>query len=188
MLEHLKALDEALFLWLNGLHHPLLDPVMFHISGKWQWTPLYLGFAWLMYLLYGKRIWIPLLGVGLVILLSDQACSGLLKPLTERLRPSHEPALEGLVHLVNGKHGGRYGFASSHAANTFGLAMFLWMLFRDKWPWFRWVFLWAALVSYSRIYLGVHYPGDVAVGAFIGLMMGYGVWRLGQRGWKRADS
>ena len=110
--------------------------------------------------------------------MTDQFTSGLMKPFFERLRPSHEPALEGMVHMVSGYSGGKYGFASSHAANTFGIAMFLSCLLKVEKPWINWLFLWAALVSYTRIYLGVHYPGDIIVGALIGVAFGWLVFKL----------
>jgi undecaprenyl-diphosphatase len=101
-----------------------------------------------------------------------------MKPYFTRLRPSHEPSLEGLVHLVEGYKGGTYGFASSHAANTFGTAMFLYLLFRIKKSWIVWLFPWAAFVSYTRIYLGVHYPGDIVGGAGVGLLCAWFSFKL----------
>jgi len=90
------------------------------------------------------------------------------------LRPSHDPALAGLVHLSKAGPGGLYGFASSHAANVFGLATFIWFVFDEKFKLLKyWLFFWAILVSYSRIYNGVHYPGDVLAGSFIGMAYGY---------------
>ena len=112
-----------------------------------------------------------------VIVLCDQLSSGLIKPLVERLRPSHEPALNGLVHLVNGYTGGRFGFVSSHAANSFGFAMFSALVFRYK-PYSFVIFVWALFNSYSRIYLGVHYPLDVICGAALGVFLALLVYIL----------
>lgn len=117
-------------------------------------------------------------GVALTIILSDQITTGLMKPYFARLRPSHEPSLEGMVHLVNNYKGAMYGFASSHAANTFGTAAFLWLLFRKSKPWMAWLFLWATLVSYTRIYLGVHYPADIVVGGLVGILCGWISFKL----------
>ena len=96
-----------------------------------------------------------------------------------RLRPSHEPALEGLIHLSKAGAGGMYGFVSSHAANAFGLATFLGFVLDKRFKWLKyWLFLWAALVSYSRVYNGVHYPGDVIVAACIGALIGWIISKL----------
>jgi undecaprenyl-diphosphatase len=95
-----------------------------------------------------------------------------MKPFFGRLRPSHEPELEGLLHLVDGYRGGLYGFASSHAANTFGVAIFIWLSLRKHYRWIGVIFIWAILMSYTRIYLGVHYPTDILVGAIIGSLCG----------------
>jgi undecaprenyl-diphosphatase len=96
-----------------------------------------------------------------------------MKPVFARFRPSQEPTLEGLVHLVNGYKGGLYGFASSHAANTFGIAFFVWLTLRAHYRWIILIFAWAAFMTYTRIYLGVHYPGDIIVGAVVGFGSGW---------------
>jgi undecaprenyl-diphosphatase len=96
-----------------------------------------------------------------------------MKPYFLRLRPTHDPELQDIVHTVNNYKGGLYGFASSHAANTFGVAMFLWLLLKPKYPWVVFLFLWATLVTYTRIYLGVHFPGDIVVGGLIGIGFGW---------------
>jgi undecaprenyl-diphosphatase len=178
MIEFLNNIDTALFLFLNELHSSWMDPIMVFISGKKEWIPLYLIFV-IMIIKHFKwqAVWI-LLGIGLTITLSDQLASGFMKPFFARFRPSRSPELEGLVHIVNGYTGGKYGFASSHAANAFGLATFLWLAFREQYKWFVWIFVWATIVAYSRIYLGVHYPGDILVGAFIGISFGYLSFRL----------
>lgn len=126
-----------------------------------------------------RGVW-TVLAVGLVILLCDQIASGLFKELFERLRPSHEPSLEGIVRLVNGKRGGKFGFVSSHAANSFGLALFTALLFR-KWYFTLVVFLWAMANSYSRIYMGLHYPGDILGGLIVGVLVAIFVYWLFKR-------
>jgi undecaprenyl-diphosphatase len=176
-MEQLLDWDKAFFLYLNGHHTPWLDPVMLLLSHRLVWIPLYLILLILIIKRHGRESWIPVVGIVITILLADQVCSGLLKPLVARLRPSHEPSLDGLVHIVDGYRGGQYGFASSHAANTFGLAMFFIFQYRQVWKW-TWMLLpWAAIVAYTRIYLGVHYPGDVIAGALIGILAAYaGTW------------
>jgi undecaprenyl-diphosphatase len=114
-------------------------------------------------------------GVALTILLADQFTSGFLKPLMERLRPCHDPRWEGIIHNY-GRCGGLYGFVSSHAANTFGMAVFLNLKLKGKVKHLGWLYLYAAVVSYTRIYLGVHYPFDIVLGALIGATIGWFAW------------
>ncbi len=174
MLECLNSLDTKLFLFLNGIHNAFLDPIMFWLSDKWVWLPMYLIIVFFIIWRYKMKGVIMLLFVGLVIALCDQTASHLIKNAVQRLRPSHDPALTGLVHLSKAGPGGLYGFVSSHAANSFGMATFFYFVLDSKFKYLKyWLFIWAVLVSYSRIYNGVHYPGDVIVAAIIGAFFGW---------------
>lgn len=169
MLHQIQEIDTRIFLALNGLHTPWADTIMYWVTQRNTWIPLYaLLIVWLIWK-YNQRAAGMIGALILTIVIADQTASGLLKPFFERLRPCHVLYLQDRLHLVVEDCGGRYGFASSHAANSFGLAMALYLLVGKKYPWTTWFFFpWAVAVSYSRIYVGVHYPFDVAVGACIG--------------------
>ncbi len=177
MVNWLVAIDTQLFLFLNGLHTPFLDPIMVFFSGKITWLPLYLIIIFFMYKQFGWRLLWPLLGVALIVVLADQTSVHLFKNVFERLRPCHNPDIKEMVHLAASRCGGKFGFVSSHAANTFGVATFLALLFKRRWFTVS-IILWAAIVSYSRVYLGVHYPGDVLAGGLLGYICGLAVWNL----------
>ena len=178
MLEQLRAWDEQLLLFLNGLNAPWLDTVAFWLTKTECWIPLYALLLYLIFSKHKKEAWFVLAGIALSLVLSDQITSGIMKPFFERLRPSHEPGLEGVLHIVNGYRGGLYGFVSSHAANTAGVALFVFLLFRSVYRYAWTIFVWAAVVSYTRIYLGVHYPGDVFIGVLVGLACGFAGFRF----------
>ncbi|MCG8475736.1 MAG: phosphatase PAP2 family protein [Cytophagales bacterium] len=177
ILDYILKGDKALFLFLNGFHSEGADWIMAYVTGTKPWIPFYLLLAYLLFKKYGKAVWLPLLGVALTIVVADQVTSGFMKPFFARLRPSWEPELEGMVHLVTGR-GGKYGFASSHAANSFGLATFLYLLYLDNRKYVGWMFVWAAVVSYSRIYVGKHYPLDIFAGALVGIAGAYGIYSV----------
>ena len=167
LLEHIIAADQQLFFFLNGLNSPFWDNFFYLFSHKLTFILFYAALIYFVIKTSKKQaVWI-ILSIIIVVTLSDQLASGVLKPLVQRFRPSRDPSLEGLVHLVFGKKGGLYGFASSHAANTFAVATFLALVYRNRFVSFA-VLSWAVVTSYSRIYLGVHYPLDVICGGAIG--------------------
>jgi undecaprenyl-diphosphatase len=179
-MEQIKQLDREFFLWLNNAHTALLDQPMYWMTKILFWLPLYILLIFLLFKKLGKQSWWALLCVTIAIVLSDQLMTSFMKPFFARLRPSHEPSLKGLVHLVNNYRGGLYGFASGHAATTFAVATIVWLLLRHHYRWMSLVFLWAALMTYTRIYLGVHYPGDILVGAIAGIICGWLGFRIYQ--------
>lgn len=168
----LNDLDTQAFLWLNSLHNATFDPIMAFFSGKYQWFPMYAFIIGSIIWKFRKQSIGMLLTIIMSVAISDRICSGILKPLVERLRPCHEPAIQQLVHVV-GNCGGQFGFCSSHAANSFTLATILLLLFGKQLPQIKYFYFWAILVSYSRIYVGVHYPLDVLSGAGIGVLAAF---------------
>ncbi|VAW29554.1 putative membrane-associated phospholipid phosphatase [hydrothermal vent metagenome] len=176
MLDFFLTLDEELLLFFNGLHSPWLDSVMISLTNGKAWLPLFLFTVIFILIKYKYRGLYALLLVGLVITLGDQISSSLLKPLIGRLRPSHEPHLEGILHIVNNYRGGLFSFVSSHATNSFGVATILWLLIGKQYKWIMVFFGWAVIFSFTRIYLGVHYPADVLFGALLGVSIAFGVY------------
>lgn len=178
MLEFITNIDTRLTLLLNGSDSVMLDTIAVTATKTGTWIPL--GIL-LLYVLMRMKDWknalLVILCVAIAITLADQMASGIFKPLVARLRPSHNPELQGVIDLVGNYRGGKYGFFSSHAANTCAVAVFLSLLFRKR------VFTvaicsWAMVNSWTRLYLGVHYVGDIMVGLIWGALVGWMVFRL----------
>jgi undecaprenyl-diphosphatase len=160
-------LDRDLFLFLNSTNSIFFDEVMWIVSQKESWFPFYIFIILYSFIkLSSKNFRIFFFSILISVGLSDFVTSGIMKPTFERLRPSHDKTLS--VHLVKNYHGGNYGFASSHASNSFAIATILFLFFRWKL-----IFIWAFFVSYSRIYLGVHFPLDIFVGGIIGVFISF---------------
>jgi len=183
MLETIAHWDTVVTLFFNGLHAPWLDHVMYWISNRFIWIPLYLFVIVVVVINRKKKAIIPILLLILSIIISDQSCN-LLKKSTQRLRPSHSIELEGKLHLVakpDGElyRGGNFSFPSAHASNAMVFALFVFFLAgkRKLWVLFS-IFFWAALLGYSRIYLGVHYWLDVECGYLTGALIFAFVYKL----------
>ena len=167
--------DKSFFLFVNGLHTPFMDKVMLFFTSANTWIPLYIVIA--LYIVYRyahkeRSLLYALLIIILVILTFafTDLLSAQMKEWVQRFRPGHDPALEGMVRLLEGK-GGLYGFPSSHAANVFGFATITAFTFKRK-LYSIVIYLWAATVSYSRLYVGKHFLLDVLCGALLGLLLG----------------
>jgi len=174
VIETLKNIDTSVFLFLNGKHNAFFDTAMFWVSHKFFWIPFY---ALLLTLIIKNFGWKSLLfiipTIVFIITASDQISVHLFKNIFQRYRPCHNLQIQHLVHTISGC-GGQYGFVSTHASNVFALTLFVGFLLKQKVRFvFLILFLWASLVSYSRIYNGVHYPADIAVGALLGGLIGW---------------
>jgi len=172
MLEALQEIDVNILVWINHtFKSDWMDAVMLFCSGKLTWLPWYALLLFLLYKSNPKRIWINLILIACCIALADQLASGLLKPLVARLRPCHNDSVNVKLILIDGICGGQYGFVSSHAANVFAVFFFFVLkdVFQKMKPLIYVLLVWAIIVSLSRVYLGVHYPGDVLCGALIGI-------------------
>ena len=174
-LQNILNLDKELFLYLNSFHNYFWDTIMLMITRKETWVPLYLTIVYFFIKNYRSKSVLILIFLILTVVASDQI-SVLIKESVQRLRPVHEPAIEHLVHNVFRK-GGLHGFVSSHATNMFGIFVFTSLIFKNKNYFFLMLF-WAIVISYSRVYIGVHYPLDIIGGALLGWLLGWIFYKL----------
>lgn len=174
----LAQIDQTLTLFLNGSHSLFLDGMAVTATQTFTWMPLALV---LLYVLVRNNDLPSIFGLVLCIAVSifvaDQVASSICKPLFERFRPTNDPLIMYSVDVVNGYRGGKYGFFSSHAANTMAVATFISLLMRHRCL-SLWLYSWALLNCWTRVYLGVHYVGDLLVGMLWGLFVGWAVYRL----------
>ncbi len=170
-------IDYQTLIFLNRSHNPLLDQIMWQISGNLLWLPLYLVILFLVIKSYKSSSWLILLWIILTVAVSDFTSVHLFKNVFHRLRPCHNQFLHVFLHLVHNHCGGNYGFISSHAANTFALATIVSLVLKRQWL-SATMFFYASIVSISRIYLGVHYPTDVLGGMIWGLFVGFLMFKI----------
>ena len=186
MIDYLVDVDKTALLAVNGMYSVFQDAFWWMVSAKWSSLLLVLALLWILMRQNRRHALLVLLMVAVAVLVADQVSSGLIKHLVERLRPTHDPSLENAVHVINGYRGGMYGFVSSHAANFFAIATLITLIMRRGLVAAA-LYGWGLVQCYSRIYLGVHYPGDILGGMIVGLLAGWLVWclmRWVQRRWR----
>jgi len=177
IIQTLDSIDKQWLLALNNDYPGFWDGLMYGISSKFTWIPFYFAIVFILIKYLKRQSWLIILALIICILLADQISSGLIKDIVHRLRPSRNPEIDNMVCLLKGYRGGKYGFVSSHAANSFGLAVLTSLFFKNR-KYTISVLIWATLVAFSRIYLGVHYPGDVIGGALVGAGVAFLVYWL----------
>ncbi len=161
--------DTDLLLWINSMHNTVFDTFMWNVSSKYVWIPMYVLMAFLLFKRYGWRsLWL-LLALGVAFGLSDYI-SHLIKHIVCRPRPTRDISISELVQIVNKYRGGKYGFPSSHAADSFSIALLFSIIWRD-WRTTLPLMLWVALNCWSRMYLGVHYPSDILAGLVLATLI-----------------
>jgi undecaprenyl-diphosphatase len=178
-MEEIIQFDKELLLMLNGSDSLFMDYLILTLTNAKTWIPLYIG---LFYVVLKsnkniREIGLILAAAGLCYLLAGAVDDGIVKPLVARWRPTHDPEIGSLVDVVNGYRGGKYGFFSAHAANTFSIAIFFSLLMRQRMLTFFLVG-YSLINCYTRLYLGVHYPGDITVGLLWGGFVGWLVYKL----------
>lgn len=180
MLETLQNIDSSIFLFFHSLFRSeFMDNIMWYVSDRWIWVPMYIAVCYWMSTRIGwRRAIVYALAIGVAVAFADQMCATFIRPVVERLRPSNiMNPLSDSVTIVNEYRGGAYGFPSCHAANTFAFAVFMSIICRQR-AVLTWMFVWVGLNCLSRMYLGVHYPGDLIAGAFVGTGCAWFVWWL----------
>lgn len=178
-MEELIQFDKHLLLMLNGSDSVFLDYVVMTLTNAKTWIPLYLALFYVVVKsnMTKKDILFIVAAAGLCVLCAGGFDDSIVKPLVARWRPTHDPEIGHLVDVANGYRGGNYGFFSAHAANTFSIALFFSLLMRHR-LFVCFMVAWSLVNCWTRIYLGVHYPGDITVGLLWGALVGYGVYRL----------
>ncbi|OYQ42295.1 phosphatase PAP2 family protein [Flavobacterium aurantiibacter] len=170
MLEYLSELDHTVFLFLNNLGSERWDGFWLLITKQLYWTPFFLFLFYLLVKNYGwKHLLVLILIIALMLVFTDQT-TNLVKNTFMRLRPCNDPTLEGFMREV--KSSKSFSFFSGHASNSMASAVFIFALLRKHYRYAFLLFLWPLIFAYSRIYLGLHFPGDILCGYLFGILSG----------------
>jgi len=173
MIETLRHIDYRLFYFINhDCANDFLDFLCPVLREKLVWLPVYALIAWHFFKVYGTRAWWLAVSAAVTIIMSDQLSSAIIKPIFHRLRPCNNPDLAATIRLVIHDCGGGFSFVSSHAANHFALATFLSFIIKKRMKFVPVLYLWAASIALSQVYVGVHFPADVTAGALVGIAVG----------------
>lgn len=172
-MNEINELDHQLTLAINGSDSLFWDNVMYTVTNTFSWSLVILT---LLIIIFKNNNWketlMVYLTIALLIFVADRICSGIVKPMVARWRPTQDPHLMYFIDVVRNYRGGQYGFFSGHACNTMCMAVFLSCLFRSAKVTFTLLF-WSLTTTFTRLYLGVHYLGDICVGFCIGILLGF---------------
>lgn len=179
MIEYLNDLDSQLLICLKSFNSGFLDWFMLLVTDKVIWVPFYVSLACLLFIYKNWKVaLIWLVAIGIIIVLSDQICAHLIRPVVARLRPTHENnPISNVISVVDNYRAGGYSFPSCHAANSAAFATIICMLIK-RWDVRLLICTWAILHIYSRIYLGLHYPGDILAGMIIGILIALAIYYI----------
>lgn len=179
-IEKIEQIDRQILFAVNDANSTFFDSIMWEVSQPRFGIPFYLLFIFLLYKSFGwKNTFVLVLCTGAAVGLADLSAKYLFKEMFERFRPSQNLEIKEQLHYVNNYHGGMYGFVSSHAANMFAVAVFLGLWLKKKMKYSIYLLLlWATLIGYSRVYLGVHYPSDVICGALLGTLISFVLYKV----------
>ncbi|MEO8933866.1 MAG: phosphatase PAP2 family protein [Xanthomarina sp.] len=179
MIDQLVQLDTEVFLYLNNLGSPRWDAFWMFYTTKFYWIPFYALLLYLIFKEHNPKTFLAILVVvALMITFTDQV-TNVFKHGFERLRPCHQEGVKEVMRIVRKGCGGQYGYFSGHASNSMSLAVFVGLLLRHKYKYLIFIMLfWSALMGYSRIYVGVHYPLDVLCGFIFGALSGLMFYKL----------
>jgi undecaprenyl-diphosphatase len=174
MLETLLEYDKELFLFLNNLGRSTWDGFWLFITNKWSSIPVYFVLLILCFKQFGLKKTVALIVAVALLIASTNGLADFFKYGIQRLRPCYDMEVSELMRLVKASCGGKFGYFSAHAANSFSVAIFITILLRSKYAQIG-IFLvvWAIFIAYSRIYIGVHFPLDVLSGVLIGSLFGW---------------
>jgi undecaprenyl-diphosphatase len=183
MLDKIQSLDTQLFIFLNGLGSEKYDGLWLIITKQVNWIPFFLLLLYFIYKKLGRKQTLYLILFVTVMLVFTDQITNLFKNGFQRLRPCNNPEIKSFIRIVQSRSS--FSFFSGHAANTMAVATFLYLVLKDKFKYLGFLFLWPLIFAYSRIYLGLHYPGDILTGYLFGAIFGFLTFKLYQKAQKR---